>query len=118
MSRDVGIGLCEAIHDFANGRYGAAAEWLATMRDGAIRFGGSHAQRDLLTLTLIEAARLAGRGKLARHYLGERLVHKPGGAWGLRLERRIAAAATPGRKDSSALPTHRVQSREPLRSLA
>jgi tetratricopeptide (TPR) repeat protein len=97
MSRDVGIGLCEALHDFADGRYGAAAEWLATVRDGAIRFGGSHAQRDLLTLTLIEAARLAGRGKLAHHYLGERLVHKPGGAWGLRLAQRIGetAAARP-----------------------
>ena len=117
MSRDVGIGLCEAIHDFAGGRYAAAAEWLATVRDGAIRFGGSHAQRDLLTLTLIEAARLAGRGRLARHYLGERLVHKPGGAWGQRLAQRIAVQATP-RKDASTLPTHRVPSREPSRSLA
>jgi tetratricopeptide (TPR) repeat protein len=92
MAREVGIGLCEAIHDFAVGRYGPAAEWLAAARDGAVRFGGSHAQRDLLTLTLIEAARLAGRGKLARHYLGERLVHKPGGAWGLRLAKRIGTA--------------------------
>lgn len=106
MSRDVGIGLCEAIHDFAGGRYGAAAEWLAAVRDGAIRFGGSHAQRDLLTLTLIEAARLAGRGKLARHYLGERLVHKPGGAWGARLAKRIGTP-TPTGKDPPVVPTHR-----------
>jgi tetratricopeptide (TPR) repeat protein len=118
MARDVGVGLCEAIHDFAGGRYGAAAEWLAAMRDGAIRFGGSHAQRDLLTLTLIEAARLAGRGKLARHYLGERLVQKPGGAWGQRLAQRIGANATPARKESGAFPTNRVPSPEPSRSFA
>jgi hypothetical protein len=38
---------------------------------------------------LIEAARRAGQPKLARHYLNERLTHKPASAWGRRIEKRI-----------------------------
>ena len=61
------------------------------MRDIANRFGGSHAQRDLLTLTLIEAALRSGDRMRARHYIAERLVHKPDSAWGPRLARRADA---------------------------
>jgi tetratricopeptide (TPR) repeat protein len=109
MTRDVGLELCAAIEDFSEERYGAAATRIAAVRDIASRFGGSHAQRDLLTLTLIESARLAGRGKLAVHYLGERLVHKPGGAWGLRLAQRIAGApAGAPRKELAGSATHQA----------
>ena len=55
------------------------------VRDTAHRFGGSHAQRDLITLTLIEAALRSGDASRARHYTAERLVHKPASAWGERL---------------------------------
>ena len=64
------------------------------MRDHAHRFGGSHAQRDLVTLTLIEAALRSGDAIRARHYTAERLVHKPKSQWGKRLWSR-AAQATP-----------------------
>ncbi len=85
MTREVGLEACEAAVDFAAGRFGAAARRLASVRDGASRFGGSHAQRDLLTLMLVEAATRAGEGRLAAHYVAERLVHKPGSALGHRL---------------------------------
>jgi len=62
------------------------------VRDSAHRFGGSHAQRDLLTLTLIEAAIRAGQLHLARHYLAERLVHKPASGLSWRLLARIERA--------------------------
>ena len=62
------------------------------MRDHAHRFGGSHAQRDLITLTLIEAAIRCGDRARARHYIGERLVHKPGSKWGQRLWSRAGYA--------------------------
>ena len=42
-----------------------ALRWLRPIREIAHRFGGSHAQRDLIDLTLIEAARRAGRDALA-----------------------------------------------------
>jgi len=93
MARAVGLPASEAAFAFCEGRYDAAAEGFAAIRDGAWRFGGSHAQRDLLTLTLIEAARKAGKGTLARHYANERVVHKPNSAWGKRLVERIAACA-------------------------
>lgn len=85
MTREVGLDACEAAVDLCSGRFGAAAERLASIRDGASRFGGSHAQRDLLTLMLIEAATRAGQGRLAAHYVTERLVHKPASGLGHRL---------------------------------
>jgi tetratricopeptide (TPR) repeat protein len=90
MTRHVAHGACEAAIDYCEGRFAAAAQKLAGVRDGASRFGGSHAQRDLLTLTLIDAATRAGLPQLARHYANERLVHKPASEWG----RRLAARAT------------------------
>jgi hypothetical protein len=51
---------------------------------------GSHAQRDLLTLTLIEVAMRANQRSRANHYLAERLVHKPT-LWAQRLARRVGA---------------------------
>ena len=91
MTRQVARGACGAAIDYCEGRFAAATEKLAGVRDGASRFGGSHAQRDLLTLTLIDAATQAGLRDLARHYANERLVHKPASEWGRRLAARAAA---------------------------
>jgi hypothetical protein len=63
--RDVGQDATRAVHAFAAGRYGEAVQRLRPLRSRAHRFGGSHAQRDLIDLTLIEAARLDGQGLLA-----------------------------------------------------
>jgi tetratricopeptide (TPR) repeat protein len=90
MTRAVARGACEAAIDYCEGRYAAAAERLVAVRDVASQFGGSHAQRDLLTLTLVDAATRAGVPNLARHYLHERLVRKPGGEWGRRLAAKAA----------------------------
>jgi hypothetical protein len=85
MTRDVGLPLCQAMQAFGQGQYAATIERLEAARDGAHRFGGSHAQRDVLTLTLIEAALRSGQSALARHYIAERTVHKPASRWGWRL---------------------------------
>lgn len=66
------------------------------MRDIANRFGGSHAQRDIVTLTMIGAALRGGDHARASHYIAERLVHKPTSAWGRRLALRAKPAATLG----------------------
>jgi tetratricopeptide (TPR) repeat protein len=91
MTRAVGIQACEAAIDWCEGRFDSATRHLVAVRDAANVFGGSHAQRDLLTLTLIDSAARAGRTRLARHYANERLVHKPDAAWGRRLAERIEA---------------------------
>jgi tetratricopeptide (TPR) repeat protein len=85
MASAVGLPLTEALEDYVAERYSLAVERLATTRDVAQRFGGSHAQRDLITLTLIDAARRAGDRATARHYLNERLASKPSSGLGWRL---------------------------------
>jgi tetratricopeptide (TPR) repeat protein len=86
MSEAAGLPVIEALEDYANGRFGPAAEKLVAVRDIAQRFGGSHAQRDLLTLTLVDAARRGGQKALARHYVNERLSSKPASGLGWRLQ--------------------------------
>jgi len=93
ITGNVGIPLARGLASFAQGRYTDAIGAIEPVRDLAQRFGGSHAQRDLITLTLIEAAIRGGDGARARHYAAERLVHKPASAWGHRLWVRAGAAA-------------------------
>jgi tetratricopeptide (TPR) repeat protein len=85
MAREVGVPLCRGVQLFAEGRYAQAIAHLEPVRDIANRFGGSHAQRDIITLTLIEAAIRAGQSSRARHFVSERLMHKPASGLGWRL---------------------------------
>lgn len=93
--RAVGLPIATAFIDFANGRYAAAAEALLAVRGIASRFGGSHAQRDILTLTAFHAARCAGMKGAAEALAAERLAHKPASPWAMRL------AASLDRSDTS-----------------
>jgi hypothetical protein len=70
---------------FAQGRHADVLRTLEPVRDIAHHFGGSHAQRDILTLTLVQSALRTGQDKLARHYLAERRVHRPSSALGWRI---------------------------------
>ncbi len=85
MAREVGVPVCRALLAFGRGDHAAAIELLMPVRVVAHRFGGSHAQRDVLTLTLIEAALRARRGRLARALLAERTELKPASpfAWAM-----------------------------------
>ncbi|HKY89536.1 MAG TPA: tetratricopeptide repeat protein [Nevskiaceae bacterium] len=86
---DVGVPIARGLLEFARERYARAVDLLLPVRDQAWRFGGSHAQRDLVTLTLIEAARRSGQVAMARHYLAERRVSRPHSGLGRRLEARL-----------------------------
>lgn len=77
MTREVGLPLARALLAFDQGSYPAAVEILRPLRNIAARFGGSHAQRDLIDLTLIEAAQRAGQRGLVRALANERLALKP-----------------------------------------
>ena len=72
LSRDVGLPLARGIAAFGRGRYVEAIEHITPARAQAQRFGGSHAQRDIVHLTLLEAAMRAGHGSLARALASER----------------------------------------------
>ena len=96
MTRDVGLPLAGAVAAFALGHHAESIALIEPVRDHAHRFGGSHAQRDIITLTLIEAALRSGDAVRARHYTAERLVHKAKSQWGRRLWTRAAQTAPLG----------------------
>jgi tetratricopeptide (TPR) repeat protein len=77
MANDVGVPTCSAMIAFAEQRFDDAVEALLPVRTIAHRFGGSHAQRDILTQTLIESAIRGGNSGLASNLMNERKVHKP-----------------------------------------
>lgn len=77
MSRDVGLPLAQGLIAFATGQYRECIERLSSIRAIANRCGGSHAQRDVIHLTLTEAALRAGDSRLARALAAERTQLKP-----------------------------------------
>jgi tetratricopeptide (TPR) repeat protein len=56
LARIETLAVCRGFAAFAQGDYARAVDVLFPVRTLAARFGGSHAQRDILDLTLIEAA--------------------------------------------------------------
>ena len=77
FTREVGAPLTEAIRAFAQGHPARTVQLLRPVRNIAQRFGGSHAQRDLIDLTLIEAAWADGQFALARALAIERVDARP-----------------------------------------
>ena len=85
MTREIGLPFCRALAAFAEARYGDAVDALLPIRYRTHRLGGSHAQRDIIAWTLVEAALRAGRYKLALALAHERTSVKPTSAqnWAL-----------------------------------
>jgi Tfp pilus assembly protein PilF len=93
MTRDAGLPLVEAFMAFEEGRHAVAAETICSVRGVAQRFGGSHAQRDVLTLTALHAAVRGGMQQAAEALAAERLAHKPHSPWARRLAARAQTSA-------------------------
>jgi tetratricopeptide (TPR) repeat protein len=93
MSREVGLPLAHALTAFERGDYAMAIEDLTRVRGIAQRFGGSHAQRDLIQLTLCEAAFRVGRRSLVQGLVAERLSLKPESPFNRRLLARATSQA-------------------------
>jgi hypothetical protein len=89
FTREVGHAAALAIQAFGDGDYARAATVLRPVRSMAHRFGGSHAQRDLLDLTLIEAAVRSGDQPLAAALAAERLALRPRSPLAQRLAARF-----------------------------
>ena len=77
MSREIGVPACEGFVAFGRGEYAQAIELLLPLRAKANRFGGSHAQRDMFSWTLTEAAIRLGDRVHADAFVAERLSWKP-----------------------------------------
>ena len=88
---EVGRPATLAIKAFSDGNFAETIRLLRPIRSYAHRFGGSHAQRDLLDLTLIEAALRGGETRLATALIAERTAAKPGSRSALRLLTRATS---------------------------
>jgi hypothetical protein len=77
MAREVGLPLMRGLLAYAQGDDAAAMDTLYAVRPLAGRFGGSHAQRDLIDLSLLAASARCGQRELGRALLNERRLAKP-----------------------------------------
>ncbi|MTI15812.1 tetratricopeptide repeat protein [Rhodobacteraceae bacterium RKSG542] len=90
VTREVGLPVCSALQAFGAGKYEVALDGLTRVRETLIQVGGSHAQRDAIERTILEAA-IRGRNKRAAEQLvAERLRHKPRSPYNLKQQQRIA----------------------------
>jgi tetratricopeptide (TPR) repeat protein len=85
FTREVGEPVLRALQALSEGEGGRAAALLRRIRSQAHRFGGSHAQRDVIDLTLLAAARQAGDRPLADGLAAERERLRP---WAARVAAR------------------------------
>ena len=96
MAREAGLPLMRALLAYGRGDFDAAADGLYAGRLAAQRFGGSHAQRDLIDLTLLAAAAQGSRRGIGRALINERLMAKPAtpltAHWQARVGMRTGAA--------------------------
>ncbi len=89
--RDVGDAAMRAVQAFVAGDHAAVVALLRPVRSRAHTFGGSHAQRDLLDLTLTEAALRSGDRPLAAALAAERAALRPASPLVQRFVARAAA---------------------------
>lgn len=111
MTRDVGLPLCRALQAFGREEYGTAARILVDVLPVAHRFGGSHAQRDIVSLTAIESALRGGDAPLARALAAERVDRKARSRSNARLMAR--ALDLPGNPRPAVAATRPQQARSP-----
>ncbi len=91
MTRSVGMAIVRAIAAFGRGRWEETIALLMPVRYRANVFGGSHAQRDIIHRTLLEAAIRQRDRSLATALAAERTTLKPHCPFGWRERRRAEA---------------------------
>jgi tetratricopeptide (TPR) repeat protein len=91
MTAEVGLPVSLALLAFDDDRHADTVNELWPTRRVFHRFGGSHAQRDVLERTLLEAAVRSNRTSLAQRLIAERLAVRPTGRFALDRQLRLAA---------------------------
>ena len=77
MTRDIGLPVMRAVLAFARGQFAEVVSWLHPIRHRIHEFGGSHAQRDAVYKTLLEATLRGGQFALANALASERIAVRP-----------------------------------------
>ena len=88
MTRRVGLPVCRALVHHADGDYASAAASLDPVVKHLALVGGSHAQRDVVLRTHIDALMKSGRTAEARVIVESRLAERPSSVWA---QTRLAA---------------------------
>lgn len=91
FTREVGFPVALALKAFGEGDYAECVSLLRPLAPIAHRFGGSHAQRDILDLTLIEAALRDGQHSFASALIEQRSAVKPSSPHNRKLRLRVDA---------------------------
>jgi tetratricopeptide (TPR) repeat protein len=104
MTSAVGLAVCRSLVHFAAGQYERVLSELLPIRTRVHEFGGSHAQRDAVERTLLEAAIRAGRTDLAEALVSERLANRECStyAWSKRAMLLAAAGNADGAESAAA----------------
>jgi len=76
ITANVGLGLAEAIRNWGSKEYDGVIKSLLPIRQNIQSIGGSHAQRDIFNILLIQSS-MKSDTKLAQALLSERLELKP-----------------------------------------
>ena len=107
MTSAVGLPVCRSLLHFGSGQYDLVVAALMPIRTRVHEFGGSHAQRDAVERTLLEAAVRAGRADLASALVSERLANRECNtyAW----SKRALLLARAGDTAGAAIATAREQ---------
>jgi len=92
MTTEVGLPVCAAVLAFGEARYDDVVSLLHPIRKIVQRFGGSHAQRDAVARTLLEAAIRGGHTSLARALVSERLAVRESSRYARRQLERLDGA--------------------------
>lgn len=103
FTRDIGHPIARGILRFGEGDYSESARLIAPVRTVAHRFGGSHAQRDVIDLTLIEAALRAGDSEMADRLTRERLTARPDSPLSAMFARRAGQLPPPSSSGRSTI---------------
>lgn len=77
----LGLPLAHALVAHRAGDFGAVVDMLLPIRYDVHRLGGSHAQRDLFSMVLIDSALKSNRINVARMLISERLGRLPNNLW-------------------------------------
>ncbi|MFI8930553.1 tetratricopeptide repeat protein [Streptomyces sp. NPDC053474] len=96
MTAEIGLPVCRALVAYGQRRYADVVELLLPLRYRFQEFGGSHAQRDALQKTLVEAALRAGQYDLGRALLSERISLRSRCPSNQRAWARLTARQRPG----------------------
>ncbi len=114
MTSKVGLPVCRGLVAFENGDYAQVLDELWPVRTRLHEFGGSHAQRDAVERTLLEAAIRAKRSDVARALVNERLGVRESSTYAWSKYAQVLAAEGDQSRASAATKRARVLADEIL----